>query len=176
MRLVRITGQRARWDTSALRLKGGRTAAYAAVRRLAGYSAKNRFDARSRYRMSWGRLRLYSALKPSKRSTSWCVLGPWRRSRWPRLLRSGSTLPPEVYTRDEVRRLLDGTLGRNEETRTRNRALLVVLWRAGLRVSEALDLRMADLRPEEGGVWVRRGLGAAEGRQVEARGDGRGVV
>ena len=126
--------------------------------------------------MSWGRLRLYSALKPSKRSTSWCVLGPWRRSRWPRLLRSGSTLPPEVYTRDEVRRLLDGTLGRNEETRTRNRALLVVLWRAGLRVSEALDLRMADLRPEEGGVWVRRGLGAAEGRQVEARGDGRGVV
>ena len=38
--------------------------------------------------------------------------------------RSSSTLPPEVYTRDEVRRLLDGPLGRNEETRTRNRALL----------------------------------------------------
>ena len=73
--------------------------------------------------------------------------------------RSGSTLPPEVYSRDEVRRLLDGPLGRNEETRTRNRALLVVMWRAGLRVSEALDLRMADLRPEEGGVWVRRGKG-----------------
>ena len=72
---------------------------------------------------------------------------------------SSSTRPPEVYTRDEVQRLLDGPLGRNENTRTRNRALLVVMWRAGLRVSEALDLRMDDLRPDEGGVWVRRGKG-----------------
>lgn len=70
-----------------------------------------------------------------------------------------STLPPEVYTRDEVQRMLDGPLGRNERTRTRNRALLVVMWRAGLRVSEALGLRMDDLRSEEGGVWVRRGKG-----------------
>ena len=68
-------------------------------------------------------------------------------------------LPPEVYTRDEVPRLLDGPLGRNEKTRTRNRALLVVMWRAGLRGSEALDLHMEDLRPREGGVWVRRGRG-----------------
>ena len=71
----------------------------------------------------------------------------------------GRELPPEVYTRDEVQRLLDGPLGRNEKTRTRNRALLVVMWRAGLRVSEALGLAMSDLRPEEGGVWVRRGKG-----------------
>ena len=70
-----------------------------------------------------------------------------------------STRPPEVYTRDEVQRMLDGPLGRNEQTRTRNRALLVVMWRAGLRVSEALGLRMDDLRPDEGGVWVRRGKG-----------------
>jgi len=73
--------------------------------------------------------------------------------------KAGRDLPPEVYTRDEVQRLLDGPLGRNEKTRTRNRALLVVMWRAGLRVSEALDLRMEDLRPGEGGVWVRRGKG-----------------
>ena len=72
---------------------------------------------------------------------------------------SNSTRPPEVYTRDEVQRLLDGPLGRNENTRTRNRALLVVMWRAGLRVSEALGLRMDDLRPDEGGVWVQRGKG-----------------
>ena len=58
-----------------------------------------------------------------------------------------------------VQRLLDGPLGRNEKTRTRNRALLVVMWRAGLRMSEALDLRMEDLRPRDGGVWVRRGKG-----------------
>lgn len=55
--------------------------------------------------------------------------------------------------------MLDGPLGRNEQTRTRNRALLVVMWRAGLRVSEALGLRMDDLRADEGGVWVRRGKG-----------------
>ncbi|MCR9165986.1 MAG: site-specific integrase [bacterium] len=58
-----------------------------------------------------------------------------------------------------MQRMLDGPLGRNERTRTRNRALLVVMWRAGLRVSEALGLRMDDLRPDEGGVWVRRGKG-----------------
>ena len=73
--------------------------------------------------------------------------------------KAGRDLPPEVYTRDEVQRLLDGPLGRNEKTRTRNRALLVVMWRAGLRVSEALDLRMEDLRSKDGGVWVRRGKG-----------------
>ncbi len=73
--------------------------------------------------------------------------------------RAGRDLPPEVYTRGEVQRLLDGPLGRNEKTRTRNRALLVVMWRAGLRGSEALDLRMEDLRSEEGGVWGRRGAG-----------------
>lgn len=73
--------------------------------------------------------------------------------------KAGRDLPTEVYTRDEVQRLLDGPLGRNAKTRTRNRALLVVMWRAGLRVSEALDLRMDDLRPGEGGVWVRRGKG-----------------
>ncbi len=71
----------------------------------------------------------------------------------------GRELSPEVYTPDEVQRLLDGPLGRNEKTRARNRALLVVMWRAGLRVSEALDLGMEDLRPQEGGVWVRRGKG-----------------
>lgn len=77
----------------------------------------------------------------------------------PSIKEGGRELSPEVYTRDEVQRLLDGPLGRNEKTRTRNRALLVVMWRAGLRVREALDLRIGDLRPDEGGVWVRRGKG-----------------
>ena len=73
--------------------------------------------------------------------------------------KSGREQPPEVCTRDEVQRLLDGPLGRNEKTRTRNRALLVMMWRSGLRMSEALDLRLEDLRPGDGGVWVRRGKG-----------------
>ena len=41
----------------------------------------------------------------------------------------------------------------------RARGLIVVLWRAGLRISEALDLAEADLGPERGALLVRRGKG-----------------
>lgn len=38
-------------------------------------------------------------------------------------------------------------------------ALVVILWRAGLRISEELDLAETDLDPARGGVLVRRGKG-----------------
>jgi integrase len=41
----------------------------------------------------------------------------------------------------------------------RLRALIVVLWRAGLRIHEALALGEADLDPRRGSVLVRRGKG-----------------
>src|SRR3954454_19567936 len=41
----------------------------------------------------------------------------------------------------------------------RLRALIVMLWRAGLRISEALALAEADLDPRRGAVLVRRGKG-----------------
>ncbi len=41
----------------------------------------------------------------------------------------------------------------------RLRALIVVLWRAGLRISEALDLAETDLDRSRGAVLVRRGKG-----------------
>jgi site-specific recombinase XerD len=41
----------------------------------------------------------------------------------------------------------------------RLRALIVVLWRAGLRISEALDLAETDLDRDRGAVMVRRGKG-----------------
>lgn len=41
----------------------------------------------------------------------------------------------------------------------RIRGLIVVLWRAGLRISEALDLAEADLDPGRGALLVRRGKG-----------------
>jgi site-specific recombinase XerD len=41
----------------------------------------------------------------------------------------------------------------------RLRALIVVLWRAGLRISEALALAEPDLDPRRGAVLVRRGKG-----------------
>jgi site-specific recombinase XerD len=42
---------------------------------------------------------------------------------------------------------------------TRTRALIVVLWRAGLRVSEALALQESDLDQARGAVLVRHGKG-----------------
>lgn len=41
----------------------------------------------------------------------------------------------------------------------RLRALIVILWRAGLRISEALALQESDLDPDRGAVLVRRGKG-----------------
>lgn len=41
----------------------------------------------------------------------------------------------------------------------RSRALITILWRAGLRISEALDLAEQDLDPERGSLLVRRGKG-----------------
>jgi len=41
----------------------------------------------------------------------------------------------------------------------RMRGLIVVLWRAGLRIHEALALTEADLDPRRGAVLVRRGKG-----------------
>ena len=67
----------------------------------------------------------------------------------------GKTYAPEVLTREEMRALL-AACGRSA-TGLRNRALLVVLWRAGLRVGEALALRPSDLDPAAGTLRVPRG-------------------
>jgi site-specific recombinase XerD len=41
----------------------------------------------------------------------------------------------------------------------RVRALVVVLWRAGLRINEALSLAETDLEPRRGAILVRHGKG-----------------
>ena len=41
----------------------------------------------------------------------------------------------------------------------RLRGVIVVLWRAGLRISEALALNKTDIDPARGSVLVRRGKG-----------------
>ena len=41
----------------------------------------------------------------------------------------------------------------------RARGLIVVLWRAGLRIGEALDLHEVDLEPDRGALLVREGKG-----------------
>lgn len=68
-----------------------------------------------------------------------------------------SKLPAELLTPDEMDRLLRAC-GRSS-TGLRNRALLVTLWRGGLRISEALDLRPQDVNWQTGEVRILHGKG-----------------
>jgi site-specific recombinase XerD len=71
---------------------------------------------------------------------------------------TGKKFPAEVLTQDEVRALYRQTSLRCP-TGIRNRALIFMGWRAGLRVSEALDLMPRDVNLQEGYVHVRHGKG-----------------
>lgn len=69
----------------------------------------------------------------------------------------GKKSPAEVLTPDELQRLLeqnnDGATGH------RNKALIVVGWRSGVRISEALSLTPANLDPVQQTVRVLHGKG-----------------
>lgn len=71
---------------------------------------------------------------------------------------AGERLPPAVLTRPEVRALLAAPRG-HAWAEHRNRALWAVMYGAGLRVAEALALRLTDLDHARGLVHVRRGKG-----------------
>jgi integrase/recombinase XerD len=66
--------------------------------------------------------------------------------------------PPEPLSALEVRALL-AACSVESLTGMRNRALLVVLWRAGLRCAEALALRPCDVDDAAGTIRVRFGKG-----------------
>lgn len=70
----------------------------------------------------------------------------------------GRTFPPEPLTEAEVGLLLRGCSLR-APTGIRNRALIAVMYRAGLRVSEALALRPADVNLTDGTLRVLHGKG-----------------
>ncbi len=76
--------------------------------------------------------------------------------------------PPEVLSPEEVAALMDACSG--GPTGVRNRALLTVLYRAGLRINEALALRPKDLDAHNGAVRV---LFAKGGRSRTVGMDGR---
>ena len=75
----------------------------------------------------------------------------------PHRTRKGRRFPPEVLTANEVERLIDAlpvTLaGACHQT------LIVLLYRTGVRISEALALQLHDLDAEAGTVLMRRGKG-----------------
>jgi integrase len=66
--------------------------------------------------------------------------------------------PPEPLTRDEAEALVDAPDPRYP-TGCRNRALIAVLWRTGIRCAEVLDLRTRDYDPVSGVLRIRSGKG-----------------
>jgi site-specific recombinase XerC len=66
----------------------------------------------------------------------------------------GPADPPRV---EEIVAVMRAAGGRPNGARARG--LIVVLWRAGLRISEALALGEGDLDPARGALLVRRGKG-----------------
>lgn len=67
-------------------------------------------------------------------------------------------LPAEVLTEGEVQQLISSCSHR-APTGIRNRALIVMLYRGGLRIAEALALKPKDLDPAAGSVRILRGKG-----------------
>ena len=70
----------------------------------------------------------------------------------------GKTFPPEPLDLDEVLALV-GACSKTSSTGLRNRALIVVLWRSGLRTGEALGLFPKDVDLDEGVIRVLHGKG-----------------
>lgn len=71
---------------------------------------------------------------------------------------AGRKFPAEVLSNAEISRLL-GACSRRGPTGVRNRAIIVVCWRAGLRIAEVLALELRDVDLELGTVTVRHGKG-----------------
>ena len=72
--------------------------------------------------------------------------------------RNGTKLDADLLTVAEIE-LLMRQCSRRAPTGVRNRALLAVLWRCGLRIGEALALAPKDFDPDSGTLVVQRGKG-----------------
>ncbi len=70
----------------------------------------------------------------------------------------GERYPAEILSPEEVARLFQACSGR-APTGVRNRALITLLYRAGLRISEALDLKPKDIDRKAGTIRVLHGKG-----------------
>lgn len=71
----------------------------------------------------------------------------------------GLTLPPEVLSPDEIRELMAAPLTKGRTCALRNRALITVGARAGLRSAEALALYPKDVDLDRGRIHVMHGKG-----------------
>lgn len=73
-------------------------------------------------------------------------------------MNAGKKYPAEVLTTEQVMGLL-AACSRHGHAGVRNRALIVVMWRSGLRIAEALALRPKDVNLEAGSIQVLHGKG-----------------
>jgi len=72
--------------------------------------------------------------------------------------RTGSKLDADLLTAQEIEFLMR-QCSRRAPTGVRNRALIAVLWRCGLRVGEARGLAVKDFDPDSGTLVIQRGKG-----------------
>src|SRR5215218_2912380 len=72
--------------------------------------------------------------------------------------RKTAKLDADLLTSAEIERLML-QCSRRAPTGVRNRALIAVCWRCGLRIGEALALAVKDFDPESGTLVVQRGKG-----------------
>lgn len=70
----------------------------------------------------------------------------------------GRKLPAEPLTRDEVVALMNACSKRAPSGK-RDRALICILWRGQLRISETLDLKPSDFDPSKCTIRILRGKG-----------------
>lgn len=70
----------------------------------------------------------------------------------------GKRYPAEILTKTEVQNLLNACSSKSY-TGVRNRALITVLYRAGLRITEALALAPKDLDKDAGSIRILHGKG-----------------
>ena len=83
------------------------------------------------------------------------TIGEYRKGKPPG--NKGRTFPPEPLRPREVLALMEACS--RGHAGTRDRALIAVLWRAGLRISEALALLPKDIDLDEGEIRVLHGKG-----------------
>lgn len=70
----------------------------------------------------------------------------------------GQKRPPQVLTRDEVLRLI-GTFSAKSRTGIRMRSAIVIMYRAGLRIAEALSIAEREIDRDAGMLTVLHGKG-----------------
>ena len=95
------------------------------------------------------------------RRRSPATLSSFHHGRPPR--NKGLRYPPDPPTVEEIVAVM--RIAGDDPDGLRLRGVIVVLWRAGLRISEALALAESDLDRARGAVLVRRGKGG-ERREV----------